>query len=85
MLVPLDRGYFKSEGLDVAIDDAATPLEPITLTGRHVQLEPLAAEWLLVRDEKTSREHDTENPVSHLNLRGYFQSSVALRNFPSAG
>jgi NitT/TauT family transport system substrate-binding protein len=30
VLVPLDRGYFKSEGLDVAVDDAATPLEPIT-------------------------------------------------------
>jgi NitT/TauT family transport system substrate-binding protein len=30
VLVPLDKGYFKSEGLDVSIDDAATPLEPIT-------------------------------------------------------
>jgi NitT/TauT family transport system substrate-binding protein len=30
VLVPLDRGYFKSEGLDVAVDEAATPLEPIT-------------------------------------------------------
>ena len=30
VLVPLDRGYFKAEGLDVAVDDAAAPLEPIT-------------------------------------------------------
>ena len=30
VLVPLDKGHFKSEGLDVAVDDAATPLEPIT-------------------------------------------------------
>src|SRR5262245_31682268 len=29
-LTPQDRSYFKSEGLDVTIDDAATPLEPIT-------------------------------------------------------
>ena len=25
-----DRGFFKDEGLDVSIDDAATPVEPIT-------------------------------------------------------
>jgi len=30
VLLPQDRGYFKTEGLDVTIDDAATPLEPIT-------------------------------------------------------
>ena len=29
-LVPQDRGYFKAEGLDVTVDEAATPLEPIT-------------------------------------------------------
>jgi NitT/TauT family transport system substrate-binding protein len=29
-LAPLDRGYFKSERLDVTIDDAGTFLEPIT-------------------------------------------------------
>ena len=29
-LVPQDKGYFKAAGLDVAIDDAASPLEPIT-------------------------------------------------------
>jgi NitT/TauT family transport system substrate-binding protein len=30
VLLPQDKGYFKTEGLDVTIDDAATPLEPIT-------------------------------------------------------
>jgi NitT/TauT family transport system substrate-binding protein len=30
ILLPLDRGYFKSRGLDVSVDDAASPLEPIT-------------------------------------------------------
>ena len=29
-LLPLDKGYFKTEGLDVAIDDAAAPLDPIS-------------------------------------------------------
>ena len=29
-LLPQDKGYFKSEGLDVTIDEAASPLEPIT-------------------------------------------------------
>jgi NitT/TauT family transport system substrate-binding protein len=29
-LVVQDKGYFKSEGLDVVVDDAASPLEPIT-------------------------------------------------------
>jgi NitT/TauT family transport system substrate-binding protein len=29
-LVAIDKGYFKAEGLDVTIDPAATPLEPIT-------------------------------------------------------
>jgi NitT/TauT family transport system substrate-binding protein len=29
-LVPQDRGYFRHEGLDVTIDDGATPIEPIT-------------------------------------------------------
>jgi NitT/TauT family transport system substrate-binding protein len=28
-LVPLDKGYYKAEGLNVAIDSAAEPLEPI--------------------------------------------------------
>jgi NitT/TauT family transport system substrate-binding protein len=28
-LVPQDKGYFKAEGLDVTIDEAATPLDPI--------------------------------------------------------
>jgi NitT/TauT family transport system substrate-binding protein len=28
-LLPQDKGYFKAEGLDVSIDDAASPLEPI--------------------------------------------------------
>jgi NitT/TauT family transport system substrate-binding protein len=28
--LPQDRGYFKSEGLDVTVDEAATALEPIT-------------------------------------------------------
>ena len=27
---PQDRGYFKTEGLDVVIDDAVSPLDPIT-------------------------------------------------------
>jgi len=30
ILVPQDKGFFKDEGLDVSIDDAATPVEPIT-------------------------------------------------------
>jgi NitT/TauT family transport system substrate-binding protein len=30
ILLPLDEGYFKSEGLDVVIDDAASPLDPVT-------------------------------------------------------
>jgi len=30
ILAPQDKGHFKSEGLDVTIDEAATPLEPIT-------------------------------------------------------
>ena len=30
LLLPQDRGYFKNEGLDLTVDDAATPLEPIT-------------------------------------------------------
>jgi NitT/TauT family transport system substrate-binding protein len=30
VLLPQDKGYFKSEGLDVSVDDAATSLEPIT-------------------------------------------------------
>jgi NitT/TauT family transport system substrate-binding protein len=30
ILLPLDRGYFKSRGLDVSVDDAASPLDPIT-------------------------------------------------------
>jgi len=29
-LLPLDKGYFKAEGLDVTIDEAATAQEPIT-------------------------------------------------------
>jgi NitT/TauT family transport system substrate-binding protein len=29
-VVAIDRGYFKAEGLDVTIDAASTPLEPIT-------------------------------------------------------
>lgn len=29
-LLPLDRGYYKAEGLNVAIDPASGPLEPIT-------------------------------------------------------
>ena len=29
-LVAIDKGYFKAEGLDVTIDPAASPLEPIT-------------------------------------------------------
>src|SRR5262245_40692512 len=28
--LPQDRGYFKSEGLDVTVDEATTALEPIT-------------------------------------------------------
>ena len=32
-LLPQDRGYFKAHGLDVAVDDAASPLEPITRVG----------------------------------------------------
>jgi NitT/TauT family transport system substrate-binding protein len=30
ILLPLDRGYFKNRGLDVSVDDAASPLDPIT-------------------------------------------------------
>jgi NitT/TauT family transport system substrate-binding protein len=30
ILVPQDKGFFKDEGLDVSMDDAATPFEPIT-------------------------------------------------------
>src|SRR5262252_6457082 len=29
-LLPQDKGYFRSEGLDVTVDEAATVLEPIT-------------------------------------------------------
>jgi NitT/TauT family transport system substrate-binding protein len=29
ILVPQDKGFFKDEGLDVSVDDATTPLEPI--------------------------------------------------------
>jgi NitT/TauT family transport system substrate-binding protein len=32
-LVPQDRGYFQAAGLEVAIDEAASPLEPITRVG----------------------------------------------------
>jgi NitT/TauT family transport system substrate-binding protein len=36
-LGPPDKGYFKREGLDVVVDDAASPLEPITrvASGRY--------------------------------------------------
>jgi NitT/TauT family transport system substrate-binding protein len=36
-LLPLDRGYYKNEALNVTIDDAATALEPITrvASGSH--------------------------------------------------
>lgn len=36
-LLPLDRGYYKNEALNVAIDDAASTLEPITrvASGSH--------------------------------------------------
>jgi NitT/TauT family transport system substrate-binding protein len=30
ILVPQDKGFFKGEGLEVSVDEAATPLEPIT-------------------------------------------------------
>jgi NitT/TauT family transport system substrate-binding protein len=30
ILVPQDKGFFKSQGLEVSVDDAAAPLEPIT-------------------------------------------------------
>jgi NitT/TauT family transport system substrate-binding protein len=30
VLLPEDKGYFKGEGLELTIDDAASPLEPIT-------------------------------------------------------
>jgi NitT/TauT family transport system substrate-binding protein len=30
VLLPQDKGYFKSEGLDVTVDEGASPLEPIT-------------------------------------------------------
>jgi NitT/TauT family transport system substrate-binding protein len=30
ILFPQDKGFFKSEGLEVSVDEAATPLEPIT-------------------------------------------------------
>jgi NitT/TauT family transport system substrate-binding protein len=30
ILVPQDKGFFKNEGLEVSVDDASTPLEPIT-------------------------------------------------------
>jgi NitT/TauT family transport system substrate-binding protein len=30
ILVPQDKGFFKDDGLEVSVDDAATPLEPIT-------------------------------------------------------
>jgi NitT/TauT family transport system substrate-binding protein len=30
VLLPQDKGHFKAEGLDVTVDDAASPLEPIT-------------------------------------------------------
>jgi NitT/TauT family transport system substrate-binding protein len=29
-LLPLDRGYYRAEGLDVTIEEGASPLEPIT-------------------------------------------------------
>src|SRR4051794_21933045 len=29
-LVPQDKGYFRHEGVEVSIDDSATPLEPIS-------------------------------------------------------
>src|SRR3954454_22447535 len=30
VLLPQDKGYFKSEGRDVSVDEAASPLEPTT-------------------------------------------------------
>jgi NitT/TauT family transport system substrate-binding protein len=30
ILLPQDKGYFRSEGLEVTVDEAASPLEPIT-------------------------------------------------------
>jgi NitT/TauT family transport system substrate-binding protein len=30
ILVPQDKGFFRNEGLEVSVDDAANPLEPIT-------------------------------------------------------
>jgi NitT/TauT family transport system substrate-binding protein len=37
LLLPQDKGYFKNEGLDLTVDDAAAPLEPITrvASGSH--------------------------------------------------
>jgi NitT/TauT family transport system substrate-binding protein len=32
-LLPQDRGYFKMEGLDVVVDDAVSPLDPIARVG----------------------------------------------------
>jgi NitT/TauT family transport system substrate-binding protein len=36
-LLPLDRGYYKTEGLDVAVDEATTVTDPITrvVSGSH--------------------------------------------------
>src|SRR5882724_13509580 len=30
VLLPQDKGYFRNEGLEVTVDEAASPLEPIT-------------------------------------------------------
>ena len=55
-LVPLDRGYYKSERLNVTIDEAATALEPITrvASGSHDMALADINAYIRYRDQNPS-------------------------------